>query len=98
MKKNEIIEQLESLAEYTADIMEDDILTDDVWEQDTEALGNAIIAIQMLYDIFDNLEGQGLKGEMIAILTDMGYDPEDFENLEICTEEEVEEYLEDYDD
>ena len=97
MTKDKIIEHLESLADYTSDTMEIDTCYPDIWAEDTEALGSAILAVRMLYDIFDNLAGQDLKGEMIAILSKMGYEPQDFKELNICTLKEVAECIESYD-
>jgi hypothetical protein len=54
------------------------------------------MAAKMLRDIFENLDGQSMKGEMIAILNQMGYTPEDFAGLNICSEAEAEQYIKDY--
>lgn len=101
MKKKEIIEQLEGLAEYATDYIamskhDDTMECADIWDKDCEALADAILAVKMLHDIFENLDGQCLNGEMIAVLSQMGYEPEDFERLGICTIQEAEQYIEDY--
>lgn len=57
---------------------------------------DTMVAVKMLHDIFENLDGQSMKGEMIAILSQMGYTPEDFAGLNICSEAEAEQYIEDY--
>lgn len=57
---------------------------------------DTMIAVKMLHDIFENLDGQSMKGEMIAILNQMGYTPEDFTKLGICSETEAEQYIKNY--
>ena len=103
MKKNELINQLEGLAEYATDYVamskhDDTMECADIWDKDCEALADAMLAVKMLHDIFENLAGQCLDGEMIAILSQMGYEPEDFERLDICTAQEVAEHIENFDE
>ena len=61
MNKHDIIQHLRCCA------------TDSIWREEAEALVNAGVAVKMLHDIFENLEGQSMKGEMIAILNQMGH-------------------------
>ena len=103
MEKKELINQLEGLAEYATDYIamskhDDTMECADIWSKDYEALTDAILAVKMLHDIFENLGGQCLDGEMIAILSQMGYEPQDFERLDICTAQEVAEHIENFDD
>ena len=84
MNKHDIIQHLRCCA------------TDSIWREEAEALVNAGVAVKMLHDIFENLEGQSMKGEMIAILNQMGHPPKNFARLDICSEAEAEQYIKDY--
>ena len=97
MKRKELIEQLEGIAEYTTDQM---AVSDcaDIWSKDAEALGDAMVVVNMFYDIVANLEGQDILGEMVALLNAIGYETEDFTRLGICTAQEVEQHIENYSD
>lgn len=92
MTRKEIIIQLEGLVEYATDEMR---ISDcnDIWAKDAEALRCAILTIKMFADMLENLEGQDMLTEMVWILSTMGYIPEEFEKLGICTAQEAEEYI-----
>lgn len=93
MTKTEIIKQLEDILDYTNDhISLGDC--DDIWFKDAEVLNNAILLTKMFFDMIENLDGQCLLGEMVAILGHCGYNPQDFSRLDICTEEQAAEYIE----
>lgn len=97
MKKTEVINRLSALIHYaTSEMAISDC--DDVWAKEAQALASAIVGLNMLSDIFENLEGQDMFGEMIAILNTMGYDPEDFADLGICSYERAQRCIEDYND
>ena len=101
MKRKEIIEQLEGLAEYATDYVatskhDATMECDDIWGKDAVALADAMVIVNMFYDIIANLEGQDILGEMVAILSVAGYTSEDFTRLGICTDQEVEQYIENY--
>lgn len=101
MSKEEIINQLEGLIVYAKDYIamsryDDTCECDDIWEKDAEALSNAILTVKMFHDILENLSGQDMLGEMIVILNGIGYTPEDFEQLQICTAQEAQECIENY--
>ena len=103
MKKSDIIEHLNGLICYAKDYIsmsEHDKTCEcaDVWEKDARALASAILAVNMLSDIFENLEGQDMFGEMISVLNKMGYGPEDFADLGICSFERAQQCIEDYND
>lgn len=95
MNQKKIINQLKELIEYATDEIR---ISDcyEIWAEDVEALRDAILSVKMLHDIFENLSGQDMFGEMIAALSQMGYTPEDFDRLQICTVQEVKEYIENY--
>jgi hypothetical protein len=97
MKRAEIVSRLKALVFYATDEMRVSDC-DDVWAKDAQALVSAIQAINLLSDILDNLEGQGMLGEMITLMHRIGYSPEDFEDIGICSVQEAEEYIEYYSD
>ena len=101
MTKEKIIIQLEGLVAYANDYIamsqhDDTCECADIWAEDKEALKNAILTVKMFSDIFENLEGQGMLGEMVAILNSIGYEPEDFDRLNVCTAQKAKEYIEYY--
>ena len=97
MNKTNVINRLSALINYaTSEMTISDC--DDVWAKDAQALASAIVGLNMLSDIFANLEGQDMFGEMIAILHNEGYGPEDFADLGICSYERAKQCIENYND
>lgn len=97
MKTTNVINRLSGLIHYATSEMT--IMDcDDVWAKDAQALASAIVGLNMLSDIFENLEGQDMFGEMISILHKAGYGPEDFADLGICSYERAQRCIEDYND
>lgn len=99
MTRKEIIDQLQDLKVYCLDTCQESDI-DDIWCKDALALIEGIKLIEtatyMLADIFENLSGKDEFAEMISILSKKGYEPNDFEQLGICTSQEVEECIEIY--
>ena len=93
MKRKEIIDRLEDLKVYCLDNVTASDL-EEIWSKDSEALEDAILLTKMFFDIIENLDGQCLLGEMVAILGSCGYNPKDFSRIDICTEEQAKEYIE----
>ena len=94
MKKEEIIDHLKALIDYANDEMRISDC-DDIWAKDAEALSDAILIVKMFHDMIENLDGQDMLAEMVWILSTMGYNPEEFERLGVCTVQEAEEYIND---
>lgn len=97
MNKAKMVSRLTALIAYATGEM---VIgnCDDVWAKDAQALASAILAINLLSDILENLEGQGMLGEMITLMNRVGYSPEDFEELGICSMQEAKQYIEYYSD
>ena len=98
-KEKDVVEQLYGLMCYASDYIvmsqgDDTCECDDIWCKDYLALKDAMLITKMFYDMWNNLDGQDLTEEMVAILGKLGYEPHEFSRLGICTEQDAKDYIE----